>query len=329
MRLLADWQLDAVVVLVWPHEGMTAYRNCLADLQSFYRVLISELTRRERVLCVVPHHGDAERIAARTGLAPDAFAIGDVGDIWIRDFAPLPGDSGLVQFRYDPEYGASAHSRVVQHGLAQCLARLLRAGDARIALLPLVLEGGNVSHDGAGRVVACDKLLARNGFAGGSDALAAVRQAVEVDRLALIPVEPDDPIGHADGVARWLPGGQLVVNDYVGQPGRRYATYRRALAAALMSGFGPTEIVPIPYPLPRLGLDDPMNATGNYANFLVTRKALYLPAYGLREDEEVRSLLADLAGRPIVSIDATPLARQGGVLNCATWCCDASALRAP
>ena len=328
-RLLSDWQLDAVMV-VWPHAEMAAYRDCLGDLQSFYCSFLRELVSHERVVCIVPSDQQADLVGAATGLPEDDLLVGAVDDIWVRDFAPLPCEGGLVWTCYDPEYADTNHSRAVQSGFARCLGTHIgAAGEGRIHELRLVLEGGNVSHDGAGRVVACDKVLDRNGLATTVELLKALRGAVRVDQIALIPVEPDDPIGHADAVVRWLPTGHLVVNDYANQADPRYASYRRDLTSVLEAAFGPTSIVPIPYPLPRLGLDYPMDATGNYANFLMTRNRLYLPSYGIAEDEEASAILAGVTGMAISCVDATPLARQGGVLNCATWCFDSAALALP
>jgi agmatine deiminase len=236
--------------------------------------------------------------------------------------------SCFVRARYDPEYADTAHSRAVQSGFTRFLGRSWSAAGARHPMrkLDLILEGGNVCHNGRGGLIVTEKVLLRNRLVGAADLTAMLRTAVHVDRLGVVPVEPDDPIGHADGMVRWVDPHRLVVNDYANQPDPRYKRFSHKLSASLEEAFGNRKIITAPYPLPRLNLATPLDATGNYLNFLMTGNKLYLPAYGIPEDEEARAVLSNSCGAQISSVEATSLAREGGVLNCITWCFKSSAI---
>src|SRR5206468_1187392 len=59
------------------------------------------------------------------------------------------------------------------------------------------------------------------------------------------------------------------------------------------------------------------SAVGCFTNFLRTEKVLVVPAYGSKKDHvALRKLEAVFPGLPIVPLDCTELAREGGVLNC-------------
>ncbi len=58
------------------------------------------------------------------------------------------------------------------------------------------------------------------------------------------------------------------------------------------------------------------SAVGCFMNFLKTEKVLVAPIYGTEHDNiALRKLESVFAGLPIVPLDCTDLAREGGVLN--------------
>ena len=59
------------------------------------------------------------------------------------------------------------------------------------------------------------------------------------------------------------------------------------------------------------------SAVGCFANFLHTEKVMIVPAFGTETDQialnRLKALIPDV---PVVSLDCTNLAREGGILNC-------------
>lgn len=65
------------------------------------------------------------------------------------------------------------------------------------------------------------------------------------------------------------------------------------------------------------------SAVGNFVNFLQTERVMVAPVYGTVHDEvALRKLESHFPSLPIVPLDCTDLARDGGVLNCvsASYC---------
>src|SRR5262245_58235768 len=140
-RLLSDREADRVV-LIWPHAGLKAYNDALADLQVFYRDFLRELAHHEHVLCVVPDERDAEGLAAATGLPDGSFFVAPIDDIWVRDFAPLACEGGFAKTRYDPEYAETAHSRAVERGFLEFFYQCFGGRIAReMSTVELIVEG--------------------------------------------------------------------------------------------------------------------------------------------------------------------------------------------
>ena len=59
------------------------------------------------------------------------------------------------------------------------------------------------------------------------------------------------------------------------------------------------------------------SAVGCYANVLFTERVVIVPAFCTNQDQIALSRLKALIPKvPVVSLDCTQLAREGGVLNC-------------
>jgi len=134
---------------------------------------------------------------------------------------------------------------------------------------------------------------------------------LHAEECVLIPKEAGDPIGHADGIVRFLDERTVVMNDYAAiDPayGIRVRTLleRQGLHVELL-----------PYSLDSTVVDGIPSAVGNHVNFLRIGNLVVVPAYGMSSDAEAVAVLnGRLAGCRIESLDCSGLARRGGVLNC-------------
>lgn len=183
--------------------------------------------------------------------------------------------------------------------------------DSRLWLLPLVLDGGNLVHNGTVAIVTEEVLRDNPLFSRGE--IEAAINSLGFERVVFIPNEPGDEIGHSDGMCRFLSKSTLLVNDYGISSMRSFSRQlRRVLHAAKLD----VDLVPIPW-FYRSGRSDGVpSAVGCYMNFLHLAQGIIVPAFDHHQDERARELLASLVNRPVVSINATLLAKLGGVFNC-------------
>jgi agmatine deiminase len=131
-------------------------------------------------------------------------------DIWCCDYMPIQvAEDQFVQFRYAPDYliGDDHHLRA-DGEISRTLACI-----ERCAISGIVLDGGNVVgwHD---KAILTDKIYKENAGLERSGLRARLKQLLRVRTLIVIPKEPYDPIGHADGMARFLDEKTVVVNDF-------------------------------------------------------------------------------------------------------------------
>lgn len=231
-------------------------------------------------------------------------------EIWCRDYMPIQvPEVRFVQFRYAPDYLTGKY-------------RCLRADGEIGPTLPfirncvrseIVLDGGNVVR-WRDAVILTDKIYSENPGMAQRELEEELRRTLEVERLIVIPMEPGDVVGHADGVVRFVDRNRVIINDY-----RRIdRAYRWKLLKPLKAAG--LKALEIPY---RPDLDDRNDipsAVGNYVNFLQIENLIVMPAYGLRDDRVAQKAIVEAFPKNTVrTLRCRALAEEGGVLNCATW----------
>lgn len=232
--------------------------------------------------------------------------IQDTRDIWCRDYMPVPlGEGRFVQFVYKPDYLADEPELITPPEVAEQIVGTARRSE-------LVVDGGNVVRRGRVAVVT-DKVFAENPRLSRSQVMQQLSADLEIDRLVVIPVEPGDVCGHADGVLHLLDERTALVNDYSDVD----PDYGARLGLALRDRG--IESIPMSYAPDLKSRRRMPPATGVYVNLLEMAEAIFVPVYGIESDDDaVRVLAGVFGGRAVVPIDCRGIAREGGSLHCVT-----------
>lgn len=230
-------------------------------------------------------------------------------DLWCRDYMPVQVAPGqFVQFQYSPDYLIGYEDTITNLDDIDPIPEIVSCLHSEV-----VLDGGNVVRWG-NRAVVTDKVFRENPAVRREILLDLLRNQLRVNDVIVIPQEPGDVIGHADGIVRFLDAENVFVNDYseVDPPfGRRLQSVLRR------AGLNRVEL---PYCPEDEETDGIPSAIGCYANFLMIRGLAILPTFGGPADNAAKQVLVERAQHfAIESIDCTDLAREGGVLNCVTW----------
>lgn len=229
-------------------------------------------------------------------------------DIWCRDYLPIQiGKGRFVQFIYAPDYLRDHPETITSPTVVETLPFV-----EQCQLSDIVLDGGNVIRH-RGHAIMTEKIYSENPRVPRSQLQRRLMEILEIERLTIIPREPGDPLGHADGTLQFLDAKTVVVGDYRGvDPG-----YDRKLTSVLeQAGL---EIVRVPYaPDFRVKGSEIPPATGVYANFLRTHTVTLLPTYGIpADDRAIDALSATMSN--VVPIRCDDVAQEGGALNCISW----------
>ena len=292
----------SLVVLAPPRANDSYYAEVRAPLLAFYARALATLAGRERVILAVD---DRSRRALEPQISAEVRIAKPLADMWLRDFAAVQAADRLVKFAYRPRYLEGYVAKAIERSFLAWLDRYAMP----MTPVDLVLDGGNVVADGAGRAIVTERVLADNPSLDRAGIDRRLRETLALEALAIVPEEPGDLLGHADGLAAWVTPGHLALSRFA-EP------FRSRLLAALEPALPGIDLHEVPYrPSARTwrGFQD---AAGNYANVLATPRHLYVPTYGLAEDATALALYARLAARPVIGIETRDVALLGGALNC-------------
>ena len=273
---------------------------------------------------------------SKTNLEANGIEVRTLGgcfNIWIRDFAPVQVSENLIQFSYK---GYSANGVDVGYDQYPWLQIPQKCFDElnvfkKILPCPIVLDGGGIIRSRTKSVITQKVFLDNPGMT--EEAVIKGLQNILQTDIIIIPSEPGDQLGHADGICKFIDEQTILVNDYRTNKslGDEWATYANEVEA-IFTAAG-LVIVRMPYgyencPQPeekefyeKYPLADDLNPCIGYAiNFLLTKSTILAPVFGgdlLEKDEQAISTLRKwYPCHSVVAINCRELSMEGGALNC-------------
>jgi agmatine deiminase len=245
-------------------------------------------------------------------------------NVWCRDYMPVKSASGeYIHFKYLPSYMV---------GMAKYKDNFpdrekLKTGFqlTNYTTSELILDGGAIEIYGKKGIVS-DQVFRDNKSIPEAAILKEIKEILDLDQLFVVPHYPYDFTGHVDGMVRFIDENNVVVNDLneelkcaenskipyrIKRIGKWVTDFKSALKGAGLNW------VELPTSYSENGSDS--SGEGIYINFLLLEDLIIMPGYDKPEDDIPRKLLAKLYGREVVTVNATELAKQGGMINCVTW----------
>lgn len=241
-------------------------------------------------------------------------------DIWLRDFMPvlckkadaLSSDMAnrYVSFRYKPSYlkgypGLRTNFRKDIAGqfddFGPKLGTVLYSG--------INLDGGNVVLSPFGdKAIVSDRIFSENPRRDKAELIQELEGQLHA-HVILIPSDPEDMTGHADGMAHFL-DENTVVGNAVTSPDSLEQQVKEILAREGLA------VVDFPYE-PAQGI----SAVGCYLNYLETDSHVLLPIFGRSMDKDAIREARRLFRKDVIPVRIEEIAQDGGCLNCISWEC--------
>jgi agmatine/peptidylarginine deiminase len=329
VRLPAEWERQAAVLVAWPHAGTdwaerleSVEATCVALIAGIARfqtalVLVADADVRERAQALLDGHADPARVR---------YIELPYDDTWLRDSGPitLADRDGFVldDFRFTGwggKFEATQDDRIVA-GLVE------RGVFAKSTHRPIdwALEGGAIESDGAGTILTTWKCLSlRHPQSSRAEIESILRDTLAAQRVLGLDhghLEGDDTDAHIDTLARFAPNDAIVFQA-CDDPADSHYVELQAMAAELArlrtTSGKPYTLHALPWPQPIR--DQGRRLAASYANYLIVNDAVLIPAYGDAADAEAARIIG-LAhpGREIVPVPCRSLIWQNGSLHCLT-----------
>ena len=216
----------------------------------------------------------------------------------------------FVQFTYDPDYlyWFKSEDTITDTNLVPEATKFLPTKSF------LKVEGGNVIR-GNKKIIMCDKVLKDNITWKNSQTkvIDELLTSFEVEEIIFIPTHPDDFIGHADGMIRFIDDDNVIINDLSNED----VDFKNDFISVLKTS--KLDYSEIPYNISKASSD--WDARGIYINYLQMKDIIFLPKFGfIKEDEIVVKTLSKIFPKTkIVPVLCNEIAKEGGILNCIAW----------
>lgn len=317
LRLPADWEPHERCLMAWPGHGVHP-QSLSGDAKRDFAHVAKTIAEFEPVVMIAdPGFGPEAESACGPGIEIVELVFDDV---YIRDSGPLfavrdGAELVAVDFRFNL-WGSKRVSRERYASTGRALAQWL--GAERVEA-PFVLEGGSVTTDGGGTLIAvATSVLNENRNPG------VERQEIEASFAEHLGIErtvwlehglvEDLTDGHVDNVAVFVGPSRVLcqtVTDRKDANASRLAANRTTLEAA---GLEVIELPALPYAEfrgRRIALP--------YLNSFVGNGCVVVPLAGVAADEEGLAVLQEVwPGREVVGVPGGTLARVGGGVHCIT-----------
>jgi len=321
----AEWEPHEATWLAWPHEK-SDWPGKFAPIPWLYGEIVRHLARVERVRILVEDE-TVERgvlkILKLCGANVEAvdFYHHKTNRSWTRDYCPLFVKTNksvtITDWRFNgwAKYSNFEQDTQVPEFLAQKLG--MERFDPG-----LVLEGGSIDVNGAGKLLTTEECLlsdvqARNPGVSKKALERALRRGLGATEVIWLGrgIAGDDTHGHVDDLARFTSIDTVVMVVEPNKGDENHEPLKENLARLKARGDLRIATLPMPEPVYFAGQRLP----ASYANFYVANKIVLVPVFGDAQDRVALNTLARLfPDREVIGIYCRDLVLGLGTLHCMT-----------
>jgi agmatine deiminase len=234
-------------------------------------------------------------------------------DVWAVDYMPVQLERNrFVQFIYNPNY---LRKEIKWRKTISDVDAICKEINLAPEKTDILLDGGNVVKAN-GKVIITNKVFIENPAIQPIELIKRLEKIFRTDKIIFVPRHPLDFTGHADGIVRFLNDNTVLINALSETASKREKEFGLDLRLALHNGS--LDYIEIPTNTSANKNND--QANGEYLNYLQLKNVVIVPVFGLPEDElAVRMFEQIFKGSQVVTVNASEIANEGGVLNCISW----------
>jgi hypothetical protein len=149
------------------------------------------------------------------------YELYNTRDIWARDYMPVQLTPDLfLNYTYNPDYLSEQKAYITNWLIHKVHIRQIEKFDFDVVTMPIVLDGGNIikaiDKFGQPTIIMCSKVLTENNLS--KKELNDWWNIFFDGRIRLILIDwegkEENPIGHADGMVRYISEGKVLITNY-------------------------------------------------------------------------------------------------------------------
>ena len=322
----AEWEPHEATWLAWPHEK-SDWPGKFPPIPWLYGEIVRHLSRVERVRILVQDR-DAEESARRilkkchAELAAVEFFHHPTDRSWTRDYCPIfvksrTGEIAISHWRFN---GWAKYDNCRNDARTPAfIARKLKLPRFETGL---VLEGGSIDVNGAGKLLTTEECLlsnvqARNPGLSRADLEQAFRTHLGVQETIWLNrgIAGDDTHGHIDDLARFTSADSVITMVELDKSEINHEPLQENLGRLLAR----KDLRVTPLRLPEPVYFSGQRLPASYANFYIANRLVLVPVFGDKNDSAALCALeVAFRDRAVVGVPCRDLVLGLGTLHCMT-----------
>jgi agmatine deiminase len=320
-RMPAEWEPHEATWLAWPHEK-SDWPGKFAPIPWLYAEIVRHLARVERVRILTEDEPRVRGILKKCGAdlhAVEFFAY-PTNRSWTRDYCPLfvkNPDLAVAHWRFNG--WAKYDNYEFDAAIPESISRDLKIPCVETGL---VLEGGAIDVNGAGKLLATEECLLsdvqqRNPGVSRKSLEAAFRKFLGVTETIWLGrgIAGDDTHGHIDDITRFTSADTVVTAIERDKSDPNHEPLQDNLARLKSRGDLRIATLPMPEPV----YFNRQRLPASYANFYIANRLVLAPVFGDKNDRAALNTLSRLfPDREVVGIPCRDLVLGLGTLHCMT-----------
>ncbi len=240
-------------------------------------------------------------------------------DSWTRDTAPIWIIEDGKRVALDFEFNAWGNKFSPYDNDQKIAPQIVENTYDVYQSIPMVLEGGAVHSNGAGKLLTTAECLLnqnRNPKLSQLEIEAKLKDTLGADEIIWLNrgvVGDVDTDGHIDNIACFV-GENIVLSQTCSEESENFVIYNENRHIIRDHGI---ELVEIEEPEARYTeqLREPLS----YINFYIANDLVVVPKFGCRQDAQAKATIAELfPSRKIIDVDANEILVGGGGIHCIT-----------
>jgi agmatine deiminase len=327
----AEWEPHEATWLAWPHEK-SDWPGKFAPIPWLYGEIVRHLARVERVRILVQDR-DAEegvrKILKKCYAELDAveFFHHPTNRSWTRDYCPLfvkrSGEIAATHWRFN---GWAKYDNYRDDARTPAfIVNKLRSRKLKLERLEtgLVLEGGSIDVNGAGKLLTTEECLlsdvqARNPGLSRREYERVFHDYLGIDEVIWLNrgIAGDDTHGHVDDLARFTGRDTIVTMVAPDKSDVNHEPLKENLERLHARKDVHVRSMKMPEPVSF----DGQRLPASYANFYIANRLVLVPTFGDKNDEDALAMLGMLFRdrAEVVGIPCRDLVLGLGTLHCMT-----------
>lgn len=329
IRFPAEWYPQSAIQIAWPHKN-SDWVNILDEIVQCYIVLSKEILKHTKLLIVCADVKDVEKHFTPTERNRLVLIEIETNDTWARDYGAISVFIDEKPVIYDFGFNAWGLKFAANHD-NQITRKMFEKNifSPNVSYrnhLNFILEGGAIESDGKGTLLTTSKCLMapnRNEPLTKKEIEKQLKSILGLKQILWLNhgyLAGDDTDSHIDTLARFCSETTITYVQCTDVDDEHYEELEmmeEELRMFRTLNDEPYNLVPLPMAEPVYQDDYRLPAT--YANFLVMKSVVLMPAYSTDTDLAAKKQLQKaFPDKKIVGIDCRAIIKQHGSLHCIT-----------